>query len=219
MDVSREVKNIREAVDAMAQVQPETAFLISPDTGTSVSFAGAKATVYPSIVHAPPSGLEKGDKVAFLMDNGLLTAQLFLGTMYGGFVAVPLNVRAGAAQLSYMLDHCDAKVVFVEDQYTGLLRETLGSVRRDIRVIAADVDGPLPAFESASTARCRSPPARGRCGAADVQLRQHRQTERRNPHPQFDSCARAKFDSRRISFPRRIGRFLFCLSTTSTRNA
>ena len=58
-----------------------------------------------------------GDKVAFLMDNGLFTAQLFLGTMYGGFVSVPLNVRAGVSQLSYMLDHCDAKVVFVGNQY------------------------------------------------------------------------------------------------------
>ena len=66
-------------------------------------------------------GLERGDKVAFLMDNGLVTAQLFLGTMYGGFVAVPLNVRAGVTQLSYMLDHCDAKVVFVEEQYTAFL--------------------------------------------------------------------------------------------------
>ena len=80
------------------------------------------------------------------MDNGLLTVQLFLGTMYGGLVAVPLNVRAGAMQLSYMLDHCDAKVVFVEDQYAGLLREALADVRREIRVIPANVDGPMPAF-------------------------------------------------------------------------
>ena len=93
--------------------------------------------------------MESGDKVAFLMDNGLLTAQLFLGTMYGGFVAVPLNVRAGVMQLSYMLDHCDAKVVFVEDQYAELLREALGSVPRNIRVISVNVEGPMPKFETA----------------------------------------------------------------------
>ncbi len=94
------------------------------------------------------AGLESGDKVVFLLDNGLLTAQLFLGTMYGGFVAVPLNVRAGATQLSYMLDHCDAKVVFVEEKYAVELREALGDVRRDIRVISTNIDGPLPALET-----------------------------------------------------------------------
>jgi amino acid adenylation domain-containing protein len=84
--------------------------------------------------------LEPGDKIAFLMDNGLFTAQLFLGAMYGGFAAVPLNVRAGVSQLSYTLDHCDAKVVFVEEKYTALIKEVLAGVRRAVRVIPTDVD-------------------------------------------------------------------------------
>ena len=70
-------------------------------------------------------GLEHGDKIAFLMDNGLFTAQLFLGAMYGGFVSVPLNVRAGVSQLSYMLEHCDAKIVFVASQYASLIKEVM----------------------------------------------------------------------------------------------
>jgi amino acid adenylation domain-containing protein len=145
-----EVKSIREAVDVMAQAHPETAFLIDPLTGATVCFQELKqqSLLLAAMLHH--AGLKKGDKVAFLMDNGLLTAQLFIGVMYGGYVAVPLNVRAGAVQLSYMLDHCDAKVVFVEDQYSVLLRDAAGDVRHDIRVITANVDGPLPAFESAA---------------------------------------------------------------------
>ena len=53
---------------------------------------------------------------------------------------MPLNVRAGAAQLAYTLDHCDAKVVFVEDQYAALAREALLGVSRTVQVIPADVD-------------------------------------------------------------------------------
>ena len=45
-------------------------------------------------------------------------------------MSVPLNVRAGVSQLSYTLDHCDAKVVFVEPQYAALLKEVLAGVRR-----------------------------------------------------------------------------------------
>ena len=86
------------------------------------------------------SGLERGDKIAFLMNNGLFTAQLFLGTMYGGFVSVPLNARAGVSQLSYMLDHCDAKVVFVESQYAALIQEVMANVPRTIEIVSVDTD-------------------------------------------------------------------------------
>ena len=149
MDVIRAINNIREAIDSMAQAKPEIAFLISPETGAAVTFRELKQQSLLLYSMLREAGLMKGDKIAFLMDNGLFTAQLFLGTMYGGYVAVPLNVRAGVVQLAYMLDHCDAKMIVVEDEYTPLLREALGSVRRDIRVISANVDGPLPVFESA----------------------------------------------------------------------
>jgi acyl-CoA synthetase (AMP-forming)/AMP-acid ligase II/acyl carrier protein len=85
-------------------------------------------------------GLVPGDKVAFLLDNGLFAAELFLGAMYGGMVAVPLNVRAGVSQLAYMVEHCDAKVVFVADEYAALMSEVLPQVQRPVRVIPADVD-------------------------------------------------------------------------------
>ena len=150
MNDSREAKTIRVVIDALSQRQPETAFLISPETGIMVSFQELQQQSVLLSSMLRQAGLGKGDKVAFLMDNGLLTAQLFLGTMYGGYVAVPLNVRAGVVQLSYMLDHCDARVVFVEDQYTELLRDALESVRRDICIIPASVDGPLPTFETAA---------------------------------------------------------------------
>jgi amino acid adenylation domain-containing protein len=148
MDVSREITNIRDAIDARSRVQPETAFLISPETGKTVSFHELRQQSVLLSGMLRQAGLEKGDKVAFLMDNGLLTAQLFLGTMYGGFVAVPLNVRAGVSHMAYMLDHCDARAVFVEDQYSALLSEALGSTRRDVRVIAVNVDSPVPVFET-----------------------------------------------------------------------
>ena len=38
MAVSENLVTIRDVVDAMAQAQPETAFLIGPETGNSVPF-------------------------------------------------------------------------------------------------------------------------------------------------------------------------------------
>jgi amino acid adenylation domain-containing protein len=159
MQVGKEIRTIREAVEAAARLQPASAFLLSAESGSNISCVELQQNCILLSAMLRQAGLEHGDKVAFLMDNGLLTVQLFLGSMYGGLVAVPLNVRAGVMQLAYMLDHCDAKVVFVEEQYAALLGEALADVRRDIRVITANVDGPIPAFESVSSVE--APPCPG----------------------------------------------------------
>jgi amino acid adenylation domain-containing protein len=138
MQLNDQMRNLRKVVDAMAEESPEKEFLISAETGSSVSFHTMRQEFILIFRMLREAGLGPGDKIAFLMENGLLTAKLFLGAMYGGFVAVPLNVRAGATQLSYMLDHCDAKIVFVDEQQTQLLRESLAGVHRDISVIEVD---------------------------------------------------------------------------------
>ena len=139
--LSAEVTTIRELIDRMAEAQPEATFLVSPDTGQVVTFLGLKEQSEILFPRLQQWGLDRGDKVAFLMDNGLFAAQLFLGVMYGGLVSVPLNVRAGVSQLSYMVEHCDAKVLFVGDEYESLATEVMAQVRRPVRVIRSDVDG------------------------------------------------------------------------------
>jgi amino acid adenylation domain-containing protein len=155
MDLSGNAVSIRAALDAIAELQPEVTFLTSSESGSSITFRELQShslILSRILMHA---GLQPGDKVAFLMDNGLLTAELFLGTMYGGFVAVPLNVRAGVVQLSYMLGHCDAKLVFVQNEYKGLLNNALAVIRKDIQTIEASPDGRLA--DSAEAINLASP--------------------------------------------------------------
>jgi amino acid adenylation domain-containing protein len=135
-----EVQTLRELIDYRAETQPNAVFLVGPETGRELTFQGLAAQSRLVCFQLRQMGLEPGDKIAFLMDNGLCTAQLLLGAMYSGFVAVPLNVHGGAGQLSYTLDHCDAKVVFVGPKYTDLLTEVLATVRRTIQVIPTEVD-------------------------------------------------------------------------------
>src|SRR5271170_2134758 len=141
MTSDTEVMTIRDLIDRMAGTQPDDAFLISPETGRVLTFQGLHEQAHRLHSRFRQMGLEYGDKIALLTDNGLFTAQLFLGAMYGGFVSVPLNVRAGVSQLSYTLDHCDAKVVFVSGSYSELIQEVMAGVQRPVRVISADIDG------------------------------------------------------------------------------
>ncbi len=135
-----EVTTIRELIDRMAETHCESPFLVSPETGKVLTFSGLQRQSQAIATRLLQLGLGRGDKAAFLMENGLFTAQLFLGTMYGGMVTVPLNPRAGVSQLTYTLSHCDAKVVFVEQRHCALAWEALAGVERAIQVIPAYLD-------------------------------------------------------------------------------
>ena len=83
----------------MAYAKAEATFLISPETGRALTFGDLKEQVSLLSAKLQQLGLTPGDKVAFLMDNGLFTATLFLASMYGRFVAVPLNVGSAVCEL------------------------------------------------------------------------------------------------------------------------
>jgi acyl-CoA synthetase (AMP-forming)/AMP-acid ligase II len=135
-----DINTVRDLIDHWAEAQPDRVFLISPKTGAVLTFRELQERARHLCGRFGSAGFEHGEKIAFLMDNGLFTAQLFLGTMYGGGVAVPLNPRAGVTQLSYTLEHCGAKIVFVGSQYDALIKDVLVHIRRPIEVIFADSD-------------------------------------------------------------------------------
>ncbi len=162
-EIGNNVQTISELVSLRAAEQLDVPFLISPETGRQLTFRGLQEQSRQLYARFLQIGLERGDKIAFLMDNGLFTAQLFLAAIANGFVAVPLNVRAGVSQLSYTLDHSDAKVVYLEPQYESLLKEVLAVVPRKLHVETVGVDH-FPDNMPAATAE---PPA---TAATDVAL-------------------------------------------------
>src|SRR3984957_11487637 len=158
MTVDNRITTIRELIEQRARVAPEASFLINAETGRSLTFRELDQQSVLLSCLLREAGLERGDKIAFLMDNGLFTAQLFLGVMYGGFVAVPLNVRAGVSQLSYTLDHSDANVVYVSEEYRSLIEEVMGNVHRTVRVIYESLDSLVGEDHASDVFHLRSMP-------------------------------------------------------------
>ncbi len=134
------ITTVRDLIGWAAATQPQKNYLIGPDTGQTCTYGELKQRAERLHARLAGIGLEPGDKIAFLMDNGVATAEFFLGIMYGGFVAVPLNVRAGVSQLSYSLLHSRAKVVFVANRYTDLIAAVLAGCEGAVQIIAADTE-------------------------------------------------------------------------------
>jgi acyl-CoA synthetase (AMP-forming)/AMP-acid ligase II len=143
-NLQQEITTVRGLIDHMAESRGGETCLIAPETKRQLTFAGLQQRAIEIARQLRGLGLSQGEKIAFMLDNGLFTAELVLGSMYGGLVPVPLNVGAGPSQLEYLLGHCDALVVFVSDEYSALLQSALGHLERRITVIAAHPDnGPV----------------------------------------------------------------------------
>src|SRR3982750_3530721 len=66
-------------------------------------------------------GIGKGDKIAILAANSVEYLETFIGGLRAGACVVPLSTMAAADALEKMLDDCDAKVLFLSDQYRALV--------------------------------------------------------------------------------------------------
>src|SRR5580704_972403 len=66
-------------------------------------------------------GVGRGDKIAILAGNSIEYLETFMGGLRAGACVVPLSTMAAADALEKMLDDCDAKLLFLSDQYRALV--------------------------------------------------------------------------------------------------
>ena len=79
-------------------------------------------------------GLQKGDKVAVLLENSIEICELFLATAKSGIIIVPINFRLVGPEIEYIVNNSDAKAFVVHDQFA----DTVAPVRTDLKNIPAE---------------------------------------------------------------------------------
>lgn len=134
------MQTVRSLIDAWAQAAPEAVYLIAPETRRSLSVGALQEMVRQIGVQLQNLGVAPGEKAAFLLDNGLWSAALFLGTMYSGRVTVPLNAVSGPDSLAYVLEHSDSKVLFVSAHYREKFADLVADAEQRLTVIDTDED-------------------------------------------------------------------------------
>lgn len=75
-------------------------------------------------------GVGHGDKIAILAANSVEYLETFMGGLRAGACVVPLSTMAAAEALEKMLDDCDAKVLFLSDQYRSLVEPYEGRLAK-----------------------------------------------------------------------------------------
>ncbi len=92
-------------------------------------------------------GIDEGDRVAMVSQNSARLITAFFGICGYGRVLVPINFRLSADEVSYIVEHSGARVLFVDPE----LDEALASVTAEHRFVIgadehlfADTDDPTP---------------------------------------------------------------------------
>lgn len=125
-------------IEHHAYLNPEQMFLRAPELERELTFSGLSQAVTEISQKLDALAVPRGAKVAFLLNNGFWATQIFLAVMGGARVVVPLNAVAGEVQLLHVLQHSDAQVVFVNQEYRARLDRLLAQVPRPIQVIVVD---------------------------------------------------------------------------------
>ena len=78
------------------------------------------------------SGMQPGERVAFLGTNSHRLLEAYYGVLDAGAVLLPLNIRLSAAELTFILEDSGASMLFVDPQFLPLVesfRSRLTTVR------------------------------------------------------------------------------------------
>jgi long-chain acyl-CoA synthetase len=136
------MRTIRHYIDRRAEEQPDKIYLIAPEPRLTLTYRQLKEDSAELGKHLLSKGLNKGDKVSFMLGNGYQTTKIFLGVMYSGFVIAPLNLLAHPSQLEYVLEHSDSRMVFFTADQKEKLEKACKSLSRKAELIQIDKDAP-----------------------------------------------------------------------------
>ena len=136
------MRTIRHYIDTRARQQPDKVFMIAPEPGLSLTYSQLKEDSIEFGKLLLKKGLNKGDKISYMLSNGYQTTKIFLGAMYSGFVIAPLNLLAQPSQLQYVLAHSDTRLVFFTEDQRERLEKACRALAREIELIEIDNDAP-----------------------------------------------------------------------------
>lgn len=116
---------IRSLIDMRAETTPQALFLIDPVGHQNLTFAQLRSACRAFSSRLATMGMNKGDSVAFALQNGPDAVRVILGSLYGGYLVTAVNLITGAKIMDHVLDHSDAKAVVVHAGTVSMMSPVL----------------------------------------------------------------------------------------------
>ncbi|MCP4423084.1 MAG: long-chain fatty acid--CoA ligase [Chloroflexi bacterium] len=121
-----------------AHLTPDREALLFTDNGERFSYAelNERANRTANFLR-DTCGIQEGDRVSILAHNGVPYIDLFYGAAKIGAILAPLNWRLVAAELTYIVNDCNPKVLFCGPDFVDLLAEMRSYINAE-QIISLD---------------------------------------------------------------------------------
>ncbi|MEX0284202.1 MAG: class I adenylate-forming enzyme family protein [Paracoccaceae bacterium] len=131
-------RTIVDMVRDSARQNPDRAALVCGEN--RVTWRDFDASINRVANMARALGVQRGENVAILSENSIPYATLFLGLLRAGACVTPLSSMASSEALEKMLSDCNARLLFLSQQYLDLAAPFLDRVR--LTKVAIDFTAP-----------------------------------------------------------------------------
>jgi acyl-CoA synthetase (AMP-forming)/AMP-acid ligase II len=123
-----------------AAKQAQATFVISPDTGLSITYGQLVQQTQQLAAYYQSLGLKPGAHIGLMAQNGLQTLVLFTATICAGYVIAPMNLLSQGQSLAYALDHCDCDLLWLSYDYQAQFETAAPLLQRQFIAQVFDVD-------------------------------------------------------------------------------
>lgn len=93
------------------------------------------------------AGIKEGDHVAVMLPNTHYMLECFYGICQLGAVMVPLNYRISASDMEYIINHSDAKMLIVDEEFASPIEEIVDDLTLE-QIVLVPVEGQNSSLKS-----------------------------------------------------------------------
>ena len=126
--------NVGDFIATRAHMNPRKEALVDIHAGKRLTFAELNGRANRCVNALLELGLQHGDRVALLANNGHQFAECFFGPTKAGLVLMPLNWRLTAPELSFILKDGGARALVFDAEFAPVVEElrAMGSEGSDV---------------------------------------------------------------------------------------
>ena len=150
--------NIADLLSKAASVSPDGIWLTTPETGQAFSWQDSLDRATEIACYLQGAGLSDGASVAIASANGAAASFAFLGTVFGGYRATPLNLVAGVKTLGFVLSHSKTEIILCADDCRSMVEDGLAAMpdapETMPQIISMDIDQGCACMAPPSTSSC-----------------------------------------------------------------
>ena len=129
---------------------PHAIALVDSDSRRRVSYAELEAEVASLAAALYADGLRRGDRLALLMENSVEMVRVLFAAASLGAIAVPVNFRLSAREISYVLTDSGASFFSISDALLDLAATSLESAEHAVRRVVVEQARPVAGVPAVS---------------------------------------------------------------------